>query len=283
MRTLISLLIAATVCTTRSQAPLPDLDTLVDRLGAYLTAYEAGLSTLIAAEHYRQSESRLRPGNHFTLRTRTLESEIAFLRLPGNAEWFGVRHVLKVDRRQIKSDHSLTEALKSSAPNSAEAIQAIVRESSRHNIGPTRTVNMPTVPLELLHSRHRARFEFRLLEAETIGGTRTHELRYREIDTRGIIRDRESRQMLASGSAWVDEDGRLWRVTMRLEHAHQAVMNARTAFNELRVDFALNPELEMLVPIEMREEFDVEGGGEFKGRATYANYRRYTTSARIIP
>jgi hypothetical protein len=33
----------------------------------------------------------------------------------------------------------------------------------------------------------------------------------------------------------------------------------------------------------MREEFDVEGGGEFKGRATYTHYRRFTTSARIIP
>jgi hypothetical protein len=111
----------------------------------------------------------------------------------------------------------------------------------------------------------------------------TRELRYRETDDGGLIRDVESRQMRAHGSAWVDDKGRLWRVTLELEHAHEAILNRRTADNELRVDFADASSLGMLLPREMRETFALRGGGRFDGRATYSNFKRFTTAARILP
>jgi hypothetical protein len=51
---------------------------------------------------------------------------------------------------------------------------------------------------------------------------------------------------------------------------------------EVRVDFVRHSALGMLVPEKMREVFQMEGGrGE--GEASYSNYRRFATSARIIP
>jgi hypothetical protein len=261
-------------------------DTLAARLGAYLEQYERELSTVMAREVYRQSETSFRPQRDIAnaiFRNRTLHSDVAFLRLPGDGEWFGVRHVLRVDRRNVNAEGSLAKSLAATRANLEETVRAIVVASSKHNLGAERTINMPTVPLEILHPRHRERIVFTLGDEETIAGTRTRELRYREDSDRALIRDQEARQLLARGSAWVDAEGRLWRVTLRLEHAHQAVMNGRTGDNLLRVDFVHNGELNLLVPHEMREEFDVRGGGQFKGRATYSEYRRFTTGARIIP
>jgi hypothetical protein len=142
---------------------------------------------------------------------------------------------------------------------------------------------MPTVPLELLHPKHRRRFVFTLGSTTTVARLRVQEIRYRELNQPSIILDPKGRSMLARGSVWVTPDGRVLRVTLHLAFPHQLVMNVRTGDNELRVDFAANDALAMLVPRELREDFELAGGGRFQGRATYSQFRRFTTAARIIP
>jgi hypothetical protein len=272
------------------QSPESMVETRVARLGQYLVDYEAALGAIVASESYRQSEMRLRTqsatasaSSDVIIRTRTLESEVAFLRLPGEREWFGVRHVLRVDRRTVSTRGALLDVLKSPATSIEQAVRAIVKASSEHNIGAVRTINMPTIPLEVLHPRHHQRLIFTLGRRENISGVNTRELRYRENASGGLIRDQQSRQMVSRGSVFVDDAGRVWRVTIELEHAHQAVMEGRTGRNELRVDFSSDARLGLLVPREMREEFELSGGGNFKGRATYSDFRRFTTTAKIIP
>ncbi len=261
----------------------PDLETLIQRLGAYVVAYEADVSSIIADEEYRQSETSVQPNKTVAVRRRTLHSEMAFLRLPGGREWFGVRNVLRVDGRQVNQADRLTDALKASGKDADEAIRAIVAASSRHNISIARTINMPMVPLEVLHPRHGTRVRFTLGRRNSIAHTPVQELRYRETGDGGLIRDTDARQMLTHGSVWVDDQGRVWRVTLELEHAHQAIADRRTADNELRVDFVYDDKLAMLVPREMREMFALPGGGRFDGRAIYSNYKRFGTAARIVP
>jgi hypothetical protein len=260
-------------------------DSIATALRHYLAEYERTMSTVIADEHYRQSETSFRPGGpaNAIVRTRTLESEVSFLRLPNDREWFGVRNVLKVDRKLLRPEHRLGETLGAPGPSLEATVQAIVKASSAHNLGTARTINMPTVPLEVLHPRNHQRLNVTLGARETIAGTATREIRYREEGDQGLIRDHLARPMLTRGSAWVDAAGRLWRVTLRLEYPHIAVRNARTGDNELRVDFMFDRQLDMMLPREMREEFAVAGGGQFKGRATYSNFRRFTTSGKIIP
>jgi len=282
-------LIVAAVSAWQAQ-PTPNMDALVSRLGAYLLEYEQQLSTVIAQERYKQSETQFEPGaaadvaGNTRIRTRSLDSEVAFLRLPGNAEWFGVRHVLIVDGRKIEGNTpGLLATVTSGEIEQAARIRAIVLASSRHNLGSARTINMPTVPLELLHPKHRRRFVFTLGSTTTVARLRVQEIRYRELNEPSIILYPKGRSMLARGSVWVTPDGRVLRVTLHLAFPHQLVVNVRTGDNELRVDFAANDALAMLVPRELREDFELAGGGRFQGRATYSQFRRFTTAARIIP
>ena len=265
-----------------------DAEAIARSLREYLAEYERRLSIVLADELYRQSETSFRPessasAHNVIIRTRTLASEVSFLRLPNDREWFGVRNVLKVDGRMLKPDHQLSKALSARGPDLEATVQAIVKASTVHNLGAVRTINMPTVPLEVLHPRNQQRVTVTLGNPESIAGTATREIRYREQGAHGLIRDASGQPMLAGGSAWVDTSGRLWRVTLRLEYPQIALRNGRTGDNELRVDFAFDRQLDMLLPREMREEFAVAGGGQFKGRATYSNFRRFTTSAKIIP
>ena len=260
----------------------------VERLDTFMLGYEPALATIVARELYRQSETVFPPAESSTtrnvsFRNRTLESEVAFLRLPGDREWFGVRHVLRIDRRQLKQGRSLLDVLKAPNADISDTVRAIVKSSSQHNIGPARTVNMPTVPLELLHPRNRHRMTMEVGSSEVIDGVVTQELRYRENGSDALIRDADGAQMIAQGSVWIQPTGALRRVTLRLLHSRLDVQNRRTGDNELRVDFRFDEAVKLLVPFEMREEFELRGGGQFKGRATYSDFRRFTTSARIVP
>jgi hypothetical protein len=48
------------------------------------------------------------------------------------------------------------------------------------------------------------------------------------------------------------------------------------------VEFAFDKGLGVMVPIEMREDFFVDLGSG-RGQYTYSNFRRFQTSARIVP
>ena len=56
----------------------------------------------------------------------------------------------------------------------------------------------------------------------------------------------------------------------------------RSFVNEIRVDFKDDKNVGMLVPASMTETFFVERGSG-TGTATYSNYRRFQTSARLVP
>ena len=79
--------------------------------------------------------------------------------------------------------------------------------------------------------------------------------------------------------AWIDGDGRL----MRAEVETFASAETKTAENTIRVEFTMNRTLQMLVPTEMREEFPVRKPGSGTSVASYSNFRRFQTSARIVP
>src|SRR5688500_16098412 len=108
-----------------------DLDVLLDRLAVYLEQYEAQLSSLLADEHYVQEEQVGR-----WLSRRTTEAEVLFLRLPGEAEWFGVRDVKTVDGKPVTgAGTSLSDLLKKPPDDLLARAAAIVEASSRHNLG----------------------------------------------------------------------------------------------------------------------------------------------------
>lgn len=77
--------------------------------------------------------------------------------------------------------------------------------------------------------------------------------------------------------------GAVWRIEW-IYQAQEQFSVAEPALS-LRVEFARNDALDMLVPVEVREVFSASGGLEARGDgvATYRNFRRFGTSVRIVP
>jgi len=276
------------VAGTVGAQPVPDLNQILDRLTDYLRNYESELRAVVGDERYRQEEIRVSTTNslgpRFTpLRTRLLQSEIAFLRLPGEGAWFGIRDVHHVDGRAIRSEgRRLSDLLKGAGNDALAQARTIVYESSKHNLGQLRTINMPTVPLELLRPEHRNRFTFHLRGSERVAGSPTVRVDFAEHARPTIVRSTNGSDMTSEGSVWLEpENGRIWRLELVARPAGENRLLSPES-ERLRIEFARDEGIALVLPKEMIEQFYV-ADGVGKGRAEYSNYRRFTTGARIVP
>ncbi len=267
--------------------PAPTVESVLDRMAAYFEAYEAQLATITANEWYEQQEQRLGlPSTSFrgtppAPLVRKLESEVAFVRLPGSGEWAGFRDVRRVDGRRTTGNATRLTALMSRGSSTFEQALAMTVASSKHNLGTDRTTNMPTVPLEVIHPRHRQRFAHRFDGRETIRGARTERLVFEEVQRPTIIQRPNGGDVQSTAVAWVEaSSGKVWRAEVVFRD--WGTVTARSNDVRLRVEFAMDRRLQTMVPVEMRETFYVPGG-RGTGKATYNNFKRFETGARIVP
>lgn len=265
------------------------VESVLDRLSEYLSVYEKQLTAITADERYEQRvalpgyDARSPALRALRSRARQLDSEMAFVRLPGDAAaWAGFRDVRWVDGKRVEgSGIRLTEVLAGGA-NAFEQAAAMTAASSKYNLGAPRTINMPTVPLEVLHPRHRAQFSYRLAGSERVRGIKTVRVEFAEMLSPTVIRTPDGGNLASAGTAWIDPGtGQLWRAMVVW---NQGPVDPTPAPNDTRVtvEFAVDRRLQTMVPIEMREVFYVpEGRGQ--ALATYRNFKRFETGARIVP
>jgi hypothetical protein len=276
-----SALFAAAFLTSSSisaQSP-PTLDQLLDRMGAYLAEYESQLSSVVADERFEQN---VYAGAGSRAQGTTLESEVAFIRLPGGAEWLGFRDVKRVNFKAVKqSGPSITDVLTSAAGDMTKA-RAIANASAKHNLGLPRTINVPTAPLDIIHPAHRAAHRYELTGDESVRGTRTMVVAFTEVTRPTLVREPDGDYLVSSGRIWIDPESGSVR---RVEWVYQAEKRyARApAPPRLRVDFERHPQLGFMVPRAMTEVFSTTSRTRGEGWATYRNFRRFGTSARIVP
>lgn len=276
-----------------------DIDELLDRLGRYIATYETELSTVVAQERYEQLVPQGAqsvapvtggPGLPFATRVqrmskRILESDVAFLRLPGGAEWFGVRDVKLVDGKAVPASRGgrLLELVPRFNESQLAAAAAIVMASAEHNLGGLRTINMPTVPLEVVRFANHARFEFKVKGTDRINGVTTRRLDFEEFDTPTIIQGPQGEPLMAHGSVWLDpQSGCVWRVEVIATPDSRDYRVRQLYETRVRVEFMRDANVGLVVPKEMTEEF-FSARGRGQGRALYSNYKRFTTGARIVP
>jgi len=259
------------------------LNDLLDRMGAYLNTYEGELSQIIADERYDQREygrdplARLR-----TVREKRLDSEVAFLRLPGNGYWYGFRSVRMVDKKLLKPPAPKLADFLSTATDLDTQHALMMAASSAHNLGMQRTLNMPTVPLAVVQASNRELIAFRDGGTESVGRVKTRRISFDEIGESTLIRHMNRFSVKTRGQVWVEPDtGRVWRVEIDCRDPGDQHGGDLAGNFTVRVEFVMHKALEMLVPSEMIETFPATvARGE--GRATYRNFRRFQTSARII-
>lgn len=273
---------AALAITLLAQAPTAQ--ELRTRLSAYLAEYEPKLSELIADELMIQQNvrgSRSAGGGIGPPEFRTIRSEVAFIALPGDVGWMGFRRVTKVGSKFVDDGLGpLTAGLTAGTQDDFARARAMLAESARFNLGSPRTINLPNLPLELLHPRHASRFSVRVAGKEHIRGKNTTKLVFVEDIAPTIIRALDGSQMRSIISAFVEPaSGRLWRADVITRDPAQGDF----AFDHVvSVEFQNNQKLEMLVPVLMHEEFFAGANRRGWGDATYSNYRRFQTAARIV-
>jgi hypothetical protein len=243
------------------------------RLRAYVAAYEADIGTVIAEEEFVQF---IRGGPN--VRRRHLVSEVGFLRLPGNLDWIGHRSVRTVDGRPVRADAPrLVDLFSSGGADLRTRALAIAAENAQYNLGYPRTINLPTLPLDLLHPRRQASFDMTADGTERIGDRVLVRLRFLEHEPGSIIAASPTAFNRAEVRAWVDpETGALHRAHVRLRAPGPSRVE-----NQITVRFEPDAALGLLVPVTLSEVFYFSGYGS--GEATYRNFRRFGTSARIVP
>lgn len=267
---------AAAVLALLSIVQADDAATLRDRLDAYLLVYEPQLSALVADEEMSQRAQESR-----WVTNRRIHSEVAFVALPGNAGWLGFRRVIKVNGKVVKDRGvPLAQLLAEGGTDDYDQARLLLADSAAHNLGAPRTINLPNLPLELLHPHNRYRFTQEVFGRENIRGTPTVLLRFTEISTPTIIQQPGAGDMKTVVWAWVEPaSGRL----LRAQVVTRDIRIGMPGFDAvIRVDFRENTLLGLLVPVEMQETFFVERSRRGTGVAKYTNYRKFQTSARIV-
>jgi hypothetical protein len=258
-----------------AQQPVPSLEVVLERFREYLTSYSQAYAGTVATEIYIQHVNDPKP------RSVRLESEFAMVRVPGSDEWLGFRDVQRIDRKDVTGRRGrLADLFANPAGLSLVVASRIAEESARFNIGPSRrTVNNPAIVLEILDPRHHKRFRFARGGAERIGGIRAWVIRIDEQSRPTIVRSSRGLDEPVSGRVWVDpETGTLLRAALRITVDHGA-----SEFLHMDVTFGLESQLQMWVPVRLRELHEVRTRHLQTGQATYVDYRQFVVQSRILP
>ena len=113
----------------------------------------------------------------------------------------------------------------------AVVLMVLLLESARHNLGAPRTINLPSLPLELLHRRNEGRFAIETSDREKVGDCQAVRLGLAETARPTIIQRPEGGDMPTHVTAWVEPDsGRLCRAQVRMRDGRLGVRISRQAF-----------------------------------------------------
>ncbi len=286
MRSFIRLVAACVFFGSAQSAAQPavSLEQLLERMGAYLRHYETQLSSIVADERFEQRvvyTRAYRNGQPVTGDTRQrMDSEIGFIRLPGGVDWLGFRDVLKINGKPLRDHKTPMAELLASTKDVMSQARAIADASAAHNLGVPRSTNVPTAALEIIHPRNYDAHKFELRGDDSIRKTRVAVIGFNETRRPPLVRSNIGGQELISrGRIWIEpQSGTIWRV----EWIYAPPVGSPSS---LRVDFAMNDALGIMVPVEMREAFPAIGGLNARGDgvAFYDNFRRFGTSGRIVP
>jgi hypothetical protein len=259
----------------------PSLAEVLSRAGDYVVRYHEAMTTVVAEERYVQKlTAHTKSGSgviseETPAEERTLLSDFVIISgVGGEPPWMTFRDVLEVDGRPVRDGrHQLQALLSSGAVDRAKVLST---ESARYNLGPQgfiRTINIPTLALDLLLPSARTRFRFRhqATRVDAAGGT-VWQITYQEKERPTIIKTPDGASVVARGTFWIDpREGRVV----------ESMLDLWGGRARISVVYEVEPRLHIAVPVRMVENYLLEKT-QLDGIATYSNYRRFETAARVI-
>jgi hypothetical protein len=297
MKKLAAALIASVAATTAAAAQQPPLDLLLERAARYARGFQHDFETVIADETYVQQERQTRAQgrrSRVVASARTTSSEMLFMWVRDNQSWLTVRNVLKVDGRSVPDSRSrLERMLTGRSATSAPALRfepmvsrlrQLRDESARFNLGGIRrNLNDPMLPFQFVDPAFQPRFTFTMAGPDNVGGISVWKLEFAEHATPTVV-ELDGGDFMSTGAVWITSSGIVIRTQLLLR-------NAETALNtSIVVTYGRDEKLAGWVPIRMDERYAQEPdasrngglGSEITCTATYSNFRRFETSARIV-
>ena len=258
------------------------LDAVLARTGVYVEEFQRQLSGVVAEEQYVQ-DVRFPLGtgtryNPLQARHRELKSDLLLVKPLGADRWIQFRDVFEVDGKTTRDrNERLIRLFLAPSSSSASQVQRIAEESSRYNIGNLyRTVNVPVLALVVLDPANQPRFTFKrsdhrdpLLEHGTERPPDVWVIEYQEVQKQTMIRTTNGRDLPARGRFWIETaTGHVL--------ASELVAEDPTISGTIDVDYGVEPAIGLLVPVSMRERYDIRSdGSRVDGEASYRRYRQF--------
>ena len=280
VRIAVTILAAFALLARPAAAPAesPSLKTLLDLIAGHVADFKAQFSLVVGVEHYDQVQ---RDMNGRT-RTRQMLSDVFFFRPEVEGPAMTVRTVRQVDGREIKTAaRQIEEALALSPGLRTQKLRALADAGATYNLGNLqRNFNEPTVALTFGAADYQPRFRFSLDGTEEADGQALQRLAYSEVQHPTIIRDgRSGGDVRASGRLWTTDAGIVMRTELHLEKRDVAAT--------IRVAYRTEPRLGIMVPAAMDEDYRFRDRDNQRfifitAHASYSEYRRFETSARIV-
>ena len=261
-------LAAVAVAGALAGAQQPKVADVVARVDRYLSDYGGSLESVVAEETYRQ-RAKAGPGLQLI---RILRSDYALTYV--SEVWIGYRDTFEVDGQAVRDrDERLKRLLSMGAVAQAERID---RQNAQYNLANDRlkrTVNVPTLALEVLQPRYRRRFSVRRLTNTSPQDGAGWILEFRERARPTLARTEDGRNQAARIEAVVDPaTGEIRRTMMSWERTKGSIV----------VDYGRVDGVPVPVPLKMVERFTAGPDDEIDSEATYTNYRLFQTSGRLV-
>ncbi len=244
------------------------------RVGAVVAQYAGELPRLVATEALVQERVPRAGRAAGSSVTRRSVAEFAWVALPDEGDPIGFRDVIEVDGQAVGPRRSrVVELLHGSHQGTWSQARAILQEGSRHNLAPgSRNFNLPTVVLFFLLPERQERFGWK---RRTDASAPVWELEFRERSQPTIIRQSDGRAVFSRGRVWVDiASGAVLRTDL-------ALVLGRVEYT-LTTRFEWVPAMNLVLPASLDERYATPDE-VVTGRATYTNYRRFQTGARLVP
>ena len=285
MKTALALIGLLAVAAPAADEP-PALADLLVQVGRYVRGFQVDFATVISDETYRQRVHLLETigGSDQTSKAeRTMLSEMLFLWVPEDRGWLTVRNVLRVDRDPVADSRGrLERTLADPAPGMVSRMRRLRDENARFNIGRIQhNFSDPALALQFVDPSVQPRFTFTLRGRDNINGLVTWPIAFSERAAPTMITV-DGRNALATGMIWATSSGIVIRTRLALTDPTSRL------HVEMVVAYGLDAKLGAWVPTRMDETYSqTRNGGatneEITCSATYSNFRRFETSARILP
>jgi len=281
---LVALAVASLAARQESE---PSLEVVLARAADYVTSYQTRLAGIVSEEHYRQNVlGTQRRGGPQLREFRELRSDLLLVKTGKGDSWLQFRDVFEVNRKPIRDrDERLYKLFVGAAADASQQAEAIQAESSRYNIGPImRTINMPMLALILFDRLNQPRFEHKKVNAGNVkrfadlaDAANVWLIEYRETQAGTVVRGAQDKDIPSHGRVWIDSrTGRFLRTELISEDTEvRAVID---------VSYRAEPGLDLLVPNEMRETYELRRTvARIDGRATYGRFRQFTVTTSEKP